>query len=51
MMRALNIPKTPERELRAAKERIRLSQQGTIDEHVLRMRALRAVQTSQPRKR
>lgn len=45
----LNIPKTPERELRAAKERLRLGKEGTIDAHVLEMRRLRAVQAAQSR--
>ena len=51
MTNRLNVPRTPERELKAAMERLRLGKEGTIDANVLRMRAVRAEQASQPRKK
>ncbi len=45
-----NLPKmTPERELKSAMEKLRISQEGTIDSNVLRMRELRKSQRSQAR--
>jgi hypothetical protein len=41
--------KTPERECKAAMERLRLANEGTIDTHVLSTRERRKAQTAQER--